>query len=177
MYYLDFDSLIHYTHASRTIYAGEEITINYIDPLQSYQARQDAIKNGWGFQCTCSHCTQPSYMRDESDRRIAMIKSLNTEFANDFENKKVEDAAEDVEKTELLVSLLAQERLTGGMDDAHRLAAIANKRAGKKWRSVQWAMKSSEDLLITMGPGMALVEEVDQLTEWVDDYFAPKISV
>lgn len=177
MYYLDYHTLTHYTHASRTIYAGEEITINYIDPLQSYHARQNAIENGWGFQCTCSHCTQQEHMRYASDQRIALIKKLNTEFSDDFASSEPGDAVDDVEKTELLISLMEQERIWGGIDDAYRWAAIASKRLGRYWRSVQWAMKASEDYLITTGPVSGPAREMIRMTEWVEEYFDPEASV
>lgn len=47
MYY--FDRLNHYTHAARTINAGEEITIIYVDPLQTRLRKRAALKRSWGF--------------------------------------------------------------------------------------------------------------------------------
>jgi len=67
MYYFDRNTLVHYTHASRRIYAGEEITITYIDPLQTRLKRREAIKRSWGFDCSCSLCSAESDFIRESN--------------------------------------------------------------------------------------------------------------
>ncbi|KAH8591234.1 hypothetical protein B0O99DRAFT_632945 [Bisporella sp. PMI_857] len=161
MYYMNHKSLVHYTHASRQIHAGEEITITYIDPLQTYKERQDAIERSWGFKCTCSHCSMPRAFRKESDARIKLILSLNKEFENiikaDFE---IEDM---LGKAELLVSLYEQERLTGSMEDPYRIATLAYAKAGHSSEAVKWTMKATEAYLISEGNRQRIVKDLELL--------------
>ena len=39
---------------------GEEITHSYIDPMDSFLKRQDFLKLGKLFDCTCSRCSDPT---------------------------------------------------------------------------------------------------------------------
>ena len=158
MYYFDRRTLVHYTHASRRIHAGEEITITYIDPLQTRLQRRAAIKRSWGFDCSCSLCSAGNNFIRESNRRVTEIvkitKILNevvsqNETEREASRKHVTAAAE---MAELLVSLYEQEKLYASIADGYRLAALVHSSIGNEWRAVKWAILAANVGLIHDGP-------------------------
>lgn len=169
MYYFDHRTFMHYTHASRTIYAGEEITITYVDPLQTRLRRRDALKRSWGFECSCNLCLQESVFTRESNRRIMQIRKLTDELGESDENEQ-RDRTRKVKGTpemaELLVSLYEQERLHASIADAYRLAALSYSAVGNEWMAVKWAMKAVETGLIHDGPRE---EQVLDMERFLDD--------
>jgi hypothetical protein len=54
---------------------GEEIFLNYLDPLTLSAARQKKLKSRWGFTCACKMCTSPQREADASDKRRAAIST------------------------------------------------------------------------------------------------------
>lgn len=64
--------------AVRAIPEGEEITITYIADLNSPRARrQDQLKLGYYFTCTCKHCSLPTAeLIAQSDANRATIKDF-----------------------------------------------------------------------------------------------------
>jgi hypothetical protein len=158
MYYFDRNTLVHYTHASRRIYAGEEITITYIDPLQTRLKRREAIKRSWGFDCSCSLCSAENDFIRESNRRVTeIIKTTNilneVVSQNETERKTARSYVPDaLEMADLLVSLYEQERLHASVADGYRLAALVSASLGNEWRAVKWAMKAVDTGLIHDGP-------------------------
>ena len=149
---------MHYTHASRRIHAGEEITITYIDPLQTRLQRRAAIKRSWGFDCSCSLCSAGNNFIRESNRRVTEIvkitKILNevvsqNETEREASRKHVTAAAE---MAELLVSLYEQEKLYASIADGYRLAALVHSSIGNEWRAVKWAILAANVGLIHDGP-------------------------
>jgi SET domain len=158
MYYFDRNTLVHYTHASRRIYAGEEITITYIDPLQTRLNRRAAIKRSWGFDCSCSLCSAENHFIRESNRRIIEINRISrilnevvsqNETEREAARKHVSVAAEMVD---MLISLYEQERLHASIADGYRLAALVYASIGNEWRAVKWAMMAADIGLIHDGP-------------------------
>jgi len=158
MYYFDRNTLVHYTHASRRIYAGEEITITYIDPLQTRLRRRAAIKSSWGFDCSCSLCSAENHFIRQSDWRVIEINRISkildevvsqNETDREAARKHVSAAAE---MADLLVSLYEQERLCAGIADGYRLAALVYASIGNEWRAVKWAMMAADIGLIHDGP-------------------------
>lgn len=158
MYYFDQERLVHYTHASRRIYAGEEITITYIDPLQTRLKRREAIKRSWGFDCSCSLCSAANDFIRESNRRVTeTIKFTNilneVVSRNETERKAARSYVPDaLEMVDLFVSLYGQERLHASIADGYRLAALASAILGNERRAVNWAMKAVATGLIHDGP-------------------------
>ncbi|KAG9228295.1 hypothetical protein BJ875DRAFT_527639 [Amylocarpus encephaloides] len=155
MYYFDPRTLVHYTHAARTIYAGEEITITYIDPLQTREKRLEAIQRSWGFDCACALCTQPLVYTEASDGRIEAINQL-VEVLAGTKNRTDNRVTTDEEKpkmAELLVDLYEQERLYSHVADAWMWVALLYQKAGKKWEALKWTYRSEEGILIHEGPG------------------------
>ncbi|KAF4634143.1 hypothetical protein G7Y89_g3970 [Cudoniella acicularis] len=168
MYYFDRISLVHYTQASRTINAGEEITITYIDPLQSLEERQAAIERSWGFSCTCSLCTSPPTITGASDGRIATINRL-VDLIRGAKTRAVDKDGlkpeQEVGMVDTLVSLYEQERLYAHIADAYVYAAKAYKRAGRAWEALRWAYKAEEAALVYDGPRHGAVRRMENLIE------------
>ncbi|KAF8854581.1 SET domain-containing protein [Acephala macrosclerotiorum] len=153
MYYFNPRTLVHYTYAARRIYAGEEITITYVDPLQTRLRRRAAIKRSWGFECSCSLCSQGGEFVRESNRRIVKINELLKSFGEldeDVKGKKTVGGTP--EMAELLVGLYDQERLYASVADAYRVAALAYSARGMEWKAVMWGMRAVEAGLIHDGP-------------------------
>ncbi|CZR54914.1 uncharacterized protein PAC_04799 [Phialocephala subalpina] len=153
MYYFDPRTLVHYTHAARRIYAGEEITITYVDPLQTRLRRRAAIKRSWGFECSCSLCSQGREFARESNRRVVRINELLKVFGElDGDVRGRRKVGGTPEMAELLVGLYEQERLYASVADAYRIAALAYAAKGMEWKAVMWAMRAVEAGLIHDGP-------------------------
>ncbi len=136
MYYFDRKILVHRPHASRRIYAGEEITVTYIDPLQTRLKRRDAIKRSWGFDCSCSLCSARNDFIRGSNRRITeIIKITNilNEVVSQNETERKEARGHVPEALEMagpLVSLYEQERLHASIADGYRLEALISASLG-----------------------------------------------
>ncbi|CAG8961367.1 hypothetical protein HYFRA_00013828 [Hymenoscyphus fraxineus] len=171
MYYFDPETLIHYTQAARTINAGEEVTITYIDPLQSREDRQKAITYSWGFQCTCSHCLQPSAYSEASDGRILAINSLVKLLLGETKLKgnTTPSAGEKTKIAELLVDLYEQERLVSHIVDAWMWAAQTHKEAGNSWESLRWTYRSEEGSLIHEGPRNEAATRMGNLVQKISE--------
>lgn len=45
--------------------------------IQPRHERVHALQSGWGFKCTCSHCSLPLSEIDQSDQRIARIRDIS----------------------------------------------------------------------------------------------------
>jgi hypothetical protein len=56
-----------------SIKKGEEIFLNYLDPLTLSAARQKKLKSRWGFTCACKLCVSPQREVAASDERHAAI--------------------------------------------------------------------------------------------------------
>ena len=65
-------------HTLSPIKAGEEIFINYVDPLAKFDQRQELLQSRWCFTCTCSLCTRPkSEIEASDDRREKMGNAMD----------------------------------------------------------------------------------------------------
>ena len=183
MYYFDRNTLTHYTHATRTIYAGEEITITYVDPLQTRKKRRAAIKRSWGFDCSCSLCMQGSQLVRESNRRILQIKKLTSLLEeatskNETERRAVKaDVTDAPAMAELLISLYEQEKLSGGVADGYRLAALCHASVGNDWSTLKWAMKAVEAGLIYDGPRSREVKDMNRLLDGPRDHWSWGLNI
>ncbi|CAI4213465.1 unnamed protein product [Parascedosporium putredinis] len=95
--------------AYRDIKAGEELSVAYTPLNLPTKARQEAIQ-GWGFNCTCSLCTEPE-LSETSDRNRQRIQDLVRDMA------KVENRNRDAMRviTDQLVALMETEELTAMM--------------------------------------------------------------
>lgn len=67
----------HTVHAKRDIEKDEEITIYYIRILNNRQARQEALRKGFAFTCSCRLCSLPPDLSQQTDRRLDEILELD----------------------------------------------------------------------------------------------------
>ncbi|RFU26743.1 hypothetical protein B7463_g9598, partial [Scytalidium lignicola] len=134
MYYFDPTTLIHSTHASRTIEPGEEITLTYINLLQTYASRQANLKEHWGFECTCSLCSLEPSQRAQSDSRIRAIVEAQEDLL-DWSRRSQGSAIQ----AEELILLYEKEGIHAASGTAHMLAALAYNAEGRttlaKWHA------------------------------------------
>ncbi|TVY31706.1 SET domain-containing protein [Lachnellula subtilissima] len=130
MYYHNASTLIHATHASRTIHPGEEITITYINLLQPRSQRQEMFSSIWGFACTCRLCTSPNSRL--SDMHVSQILSLQNTLidpssslphTHDTNMILTPSSQATPEMAEQLLALYAKEHLHAALGTGHLLAA------------------------------------------------------
>jgi hypothetical protein len=63
--------------ATRDIFAGEEITAQYVTPELTYKERQQKYSGTWGFECDCSLCEVDEKMGEEMERqRMSLFEEL-----------------------------------------------------------------------------------------------------
>ncbi|TVY80372.1 hypothetical protein LSUE1_G007473 [Lachnellula suecica] len=152
MYYHDPMSLIHSSHASRTIQPGEEITITCkfialiltrlptppdINLLQPQSQRQEVLSQIWGFTCTCSLCKSSD--SDISDGHVSRIIELFTLLAD----WSPASTATPKLAEELLI-LCKEEKLYAAFGSGHFFAAQAYNAAGVPKMAAWHAQKAVE---------------------------------
>ncbi|WQF90530.1 Putative SET domain-containing protein [Colletotrichum destructivum] len=158
----DWDMLAHRLYAVRDIAADEEITISYINPIQTLQARQEYAKSVLGFVCACSQCKAPRKFNDLSDDRINEILLLE----DHLENREIAPA-EPTAMAELLVSLYKQEGLDSYICKAYAIAAREWNGAGYEYQARLWAYQSLKAGLIA-GYGTGMEEYVNDMEALLD---------
>lgn len=67
--------------AAKDIKAGEEITLQYTKPLDTYAERCECLKGKYDFSCQCALCVADSEERDASDARRQKIKAAQADMA------------------------------------------------------------------------------------------------
>ncbi|TDZ18390.1 SET domain-containing protein 5 [Colletotrichum sidae] len=159
-YWFDPRTLTQRTTAIRDIMPGEELTLSYIDPMQSRAARRERLLTTWGFHCSCHHCTQSRLKTDASDARIEQIASLREEF-NDY----TPASRATPEMAELLISLYEQEHNWSLLSEAYTLAAIEYNGIGEPWLATKYARLAIEYGLTTLWEGHGDVVEMTKLAE------------
>jgi hypothetical protein len=159
-YFFDPKTMVQHVHALRTLMPGEEISISYIDPAQEREDRLKSLHLSWGFDCSCSACTQPRPQTDASDERLEQIADLREEL---------EDYTSESEATpgmaELVISLYEQERLYGPISEAYAFAAKEYNGVGDLWKSQKYAQLAIESGLLYGGPADKDVKEMETLLE------------
>ncbi|KAL9109208.1 MAG: hypothetical protein Q9227_006133 [Pyrenula ochraceoflavens] len=145
-YYFNRATMTQYIHATRTIHPGEEITITYIDPLQARAKRRNKLEYNWGFQCSCSLCTQHPALRKESDSRIARIAE-HVETLSDW----TLESRGNVAIAQALVGLIEMERSFAGSADAYVRLALEYSALGEAELASYWARKATEAAILDDG--------------------------
>ncbi|KAF6807289.1 hypothetical protein CSOJ01_08258 [Colletotrichum sojae] len=159
-YWFDPRTLTQRTTAIRDIMPGEELTLSYIDPMQSRAARRERLHSTWGFHCSCHHCTQSRLKTDASDARIEQIAALREEF-NDY----TPASRATPQMAELLISLYEQEHNWSLLSEAYTLAAIEYNGVGEPWLATKYARLAIEYGLTTLWEGHGDVVEMTKLAE------------
>jgi hypothetical protein len=137
---------------------GEELTISYLDPAQTREERLKALKSSWGFDCSCSLCTQPEPQGSASDARIREFPEL-TEELEDY----TKDSLATPEMAELLVSMYQQERLYGPISEPYKFAAIEFNGVGDVWTAQKYARLAVEAGILYGGPWDKDVKSMESL--------------
>lgn len=159
-YWFDPRTLTQRTTAIRDIMPGEELTLSYIDPMQTRKARRERLHGTWGFHCSCHHCTQSRLKTDASDLRIEQIALLREEF-NDY----TPASRATPQMAELLISLYEQEHNWSLLSEAYTLAAIEYNGIGEPWLATKYARLAIEYGLTTLWEGHGDVIEMSKLAE------------
>ncbi|KLU87399.1 hypothetical protein MAPG_06399 [Magnaporthiopsis poae ATCC 64411] len=159
-YYYDPETMTHNVHAVRRINIGEEITVSYIDPMQSHADRIARLNRSWGFPCGCSLCQQKDHVSRESDDRLNQILELRKEF-HDYSTA----SRATPQMGELMVSLYDQERLDLLKYEAHTYAAIEWNGVGEPWLATKHARLAVEHGLPSVGPADNDVIEMQALAK------------
>lgn len=144
-FYID-DRLTHHTHAVRDISAGEELTLTYMNPFETFAARQAHIQQSWGFKCTCQHCTMGEDRIRESDARLYEIDEMEAELGN-FASPKAS-----VEMVERLLEVYELERLDVKVHGAYVLAALNYNLFGDAKKAKKYAKLAVETGIVEFGP-------------------------
>lgn len=171
LYYFDPHTLRHHVHAATTIFPGDELSVNYIDVRQKRADRMHALQHTWGFHCSCSFCSLPPALSDQSDARLDHINSL-IKLLNDWSIVPVADGGDgvtavdvDPEAGDLLVSLYEQERLWIGRTVAYHIAALNWNAFGERYKAVRYALLAVEYAIIDDGPDVWFLPEMRMLAE------------
>jgi len=125
---------------------GEELTISYIDPAQTRADRLAALHQSWGFNCSCSLCTQPLPQAGASDARIEQTIELREELEDYSAESQATPAM-----VELYVSLFEQERLYGPIAEAYTFAAIEYNGVGDLYLAQKYARLAVEAGILYAG--------------------------
>ncbi|KAG8160654.1 hypothetical protein KVR01_008918 [Diaporthe batatas] len=139
-YTFDASMLTQSVFAAREISPGEELTVTYFDSIQTRSQRQLLSKHGWGFECTCPHCSASEEAILESDGRVEQILTLQ----RDLDDYSATSTASP-EKAELLVKLFESEGLVTRMVEAYYRAAIEYNSVGSAGEAVRFATLCIEE--------------------------------
>ncbi|TPX09823.1 uncharacterized protein E0L32_009014 [Thyridium curvatum] len=159
-YWFDPETLTQYIHAVRPIAAGEEITISYMDPVNTRKNRMHKLHHVWGFKCSCSQCTKPRLISRDSDDRVRQIQALRADLQDHSGGSRATP-----QMAELFVSLFEQERLESMAYEAHTHAALEWNGVGEPWLATKHARLAIEHGLASVGPRNSDVVEMQALAE------------
>ena len=159
-YHFDTETLTHHVQALRTISPGEELTVTYIDPVQTRQRRQEELHWNWGFKCSCSSCTQANAVAAASDTRIRQISALTKHLSD-----RSADSRATPQMAELLISLYEQERVLAPIAEAYAFAAREYNAVGEGYLAMKYASLAVEAGLLYEGSQYSNVMDMRKLLE------------
>jgi len=64
-------------HATKSIAAGEEVTVSYLEPGMDREERQACLQSKFGFECACALCTLTGSALEVSDARQRRIHEID----------------------------------------------------------------------------------------------------
>ena len=120
--------------------------------------RQETIKQFWGFNCTCSACSQSPVQTAKSDRRLAMTDTLKGKL-NDWSPKSDATPA----TAEALISIYKQEKLYSYLAVPFRLASLAYNAACDKEGAMKYGLLALEQQKLESGGGGSKIEMIKSL--------------
>ncbi|CAK7213052.1 hypothetical protein SCUCBS95973_001668 [Sporothrix curviconia] len=170
-YFFDPATLAHNVYAVVDIMQGEELTVGYIDPVQTHAERKAKLHRHWGFGCTCARCAQPPHRVAESDDRVRSIRSLLETLDNYTTAAGGSETGTGPAAAELLVLLFALEGLHARMHEAEYRLALEWNGAGDGLRATQAARRCLDRGLLVRGAEQAFLSSMralvaDPTTHW-----------
>jgi hypothetical protein len=138
--------LTHWIQAVRPINRSEEITIAYSSPLAPYADRQQYLRNGFGFTCTCPRCERGG----TADRALTEINTLEN-VLSDWEPSSTAST----KQAEQLLRIYINEGLDGYMDPAYCHAALTYNAAGSVRGAEKYIKLAEETQRLRLGPGVS----------------------
>jgi hypothetical protein len=165
-YFFDPSTLAHNVYAVVDIMQGEELTIGYIDPIQTHTDRQAKLHRHWGFDCTCARCDQPPHRVAESDDRIRSVQALLATL-DDYSIPVPDAMSANVtvgpSAGELLVLLFELEGLHARMHEAEYRLALEWNGIGDALRATQAARRCLDRGLLVRGAEQAFLTSMRAL--------------
>ncbi|KAK1660104.1 hypothetical protein BDP55DRAFT_325349 [Colletotrichum godetiae] len=157
-YWFDPRTLTQRTTALRDIVPGEELTISYVEPLQSRKDRQNRLHSNWGFSCSCHFCTQSDLKSEASDKRITRAYFLLEELKDHSSQSQATP-----QMAELLISLYNQEHNWSFLSEAYMLAAIEYNGVGEPWLATKYASLAIDAGLLSLWEDHRHVKDMEDL--------------
>lgn len=137
------------------------------DPTVIRATRQSKIKESWGFECSCSACTQHNMLTRESDRRLEIMTVLEEQLGDwTAESKGTPEMAE------TLISLYLQERLQAYMANSYTLAALAYNAVCDRDTAAKYALLAVEHEFIENGQRDSDVQEMIKLLDGMEEHWS-----
>lgn len=169
--------LVHRTHAVRTVGAGEELVISYVDSYRAREVRRARTRRNWGFECACAQCMLPPALANASDHRLWRIWEVENslwlgEEAEMGEHRK--GKGDVLDRVELLLSLYQQERLLDSHGAvAYKTAALNYNALGRKTLAVKYSLLALEAFIVEDGASsggtrdvLALLDDPERHWSW-----------
>lgn len=160
--------LAHHTHAVRDIAAGEELTLAYMNPFETYAVRQQHILQSWGFKCTCRHCSISEEDIRASDARLYEIEELEAILGDLMDDKA------SVEMVERLLELYELEQLDAKIHGAQVLAALNYNLFGNAQRARFFARLAADSGVVEFGLDAEDVKAMQELARDPERHFTWK---
>ncbi|KAL2270348.1 hypothetical protein VTJ83DRAFT_2532 [Remersonia thermophila] len=152
-------------HAARDIYPGEEISVSYLNPLQTRAKRAARMRETWGFDCACQACSLRGRLARESDERVEAIGWLHGELSEWSGSRAERSERDDLAMAELLVALYELERLWCLVHEGYVLAALAHNAAGSAWDAMRYARRALDWGVPMVGEEDEDMKEMAKLVE------------
>ncbi|KAI1340959.1 SET domain-containing protein [Xylariaceae sp. FL0016] len=165
-YYFDSSTFTHNVIAVRTIEAGEELTVSYIDPFLTHAQRQALLHSTWGFHCACDRCSASASQTAASDARVSRIHDLWARL--DDYARPATDATPRM--AESLVALYEREGIVGRVQEAHYRAAVEWIGVGDAGKAAKHAELCVHYGVMFKGPGRPFVEKMRELLREPEGY-------
>ncbi|KAE9401966.1 SET domain-containing protein [Gymnopus androsaceus JB14] len=143
-YYFSVETFAGELHAVKDIEIGEEITVQYVDPLDARSTRRELLKKAFFFDCECGTCSLTDWAASDARRsRIAQV-------TRDLETNPAAPSPTLPEVKEA-VELATQERLIGQRAILLFLGGTKLIYLGEKRQSMEWLKRAKNEFLIFEG--------------------------
>ncbi|KAK0742068.1 hypothetical protein B0T21DRAFT_283377 [Apiosordaria backusii] len=143
-FYINPKTLQHVTTVVRDVKPGEELTISYLDQLDTTENRKLRAFHAWGFDCSCAVCSGTAKHIKKSDKNLEEIKKIEGKLSGftDRVDKKL---------LERLVKLYKEERLESKIAGGLTLVALNYNMLGDAKNAVKYAKMAEEAVLREFG--------------------------